>query len=416
MSGAWLGAEPSGAGAQPLHVLHVFQPEIGGVPKYAANLAHGLRAAGWRVSVACAPDAWVRNDLDAAGFDVLPVKAAHRPHPLRDAHAVHKIARWCREQRVSLIHGHSTKASLLVALAGRLTGVPSVYTPHTWAFQMDAPLALRAAYAVGERQLARRFHAGVMAVSESERVAAFRWRVARDASVRVVRTGLPALPTVDRDEARRLLGLEQEEVVAVWVGRVAAQKRPDDLVPIARAVAGRVTVLALCAGLEGTPLAAKLRAAGVRVVPSSSSPAIVYAAGDIALHTSQWESCPLVVLEAMSAGLPVVAYWVGGVPEQVRPGKSGYLAERGNVEELSQYVLALAGDPARRAQMGEAARLRAATVFDYQAMLEKTIDTYMRAVERPAGAAAAEPEARAALRRRLAVGEIREPIAAQYGD
>jgi glycosyltransferase involved in cell wall biosynthesis len=373
--------------ARPPHVLQVFQPKIGGVPRYAANLAHGLRAAGLRVTVACPADAPVRHDLEAAGFQTLPLNAPRAPRPIDDARAARKIARWCRELGVSLIHGHSTKAGLLVGLAGRTAGLPSVYTPHTWAFQMDAPLQVRAAYAVAERRLAREFHAAVMAVSESERVAAHRWRVAPYGRVRVIRTGLPAIQTVDRREARRLLGIDEDTVIAVWVGRVGAQKRPEDLIPIARAVAGKVTIAALCAGLDGNGLADDLRDAGVLVVDPACSPATVYAAGDIVLHTSQWESCPLVVLEAMMAGLPVAGYWVGGVPEQVRTGRTGFLVGRGDIEMLSESVLALAAEPELRARLGEAARRRAGTVFNYHGMLDGVIDTYLAVLGYPARAA-----------------------------
>jgi glycosyltransferase involved in cell wall biosynthesis len=372
--------------ARPPHVLQVFQPKIGGVPRYVANLAHGLRAAGWRVTVACSADAAVRYGLVAAGFDTLPLETEGAPRPIDDARVARKIARWCRDLDVSLIHGHSTKAGLLVALAGRTASLPSVYTPHTWAFQMDAPLRVRAAYAVAERRLAREFHAAVMTVSESERVAAHRWRVAPYGRVRVIRTGLPSIETVDRCHARRLLGVDHGEAVAVWVGRVGAQKRPEDLVPVARAVAGKVTIAALCAGLDGSPLAKDLRDAGVLVVDPSCSPATLYAAGDIVLHTSHCESCPLVVLEAMMAGLPVVGYWVGGVPEQVRTGRTGYLVQRGDIGMLSQRVVALAAEPEVRGRLGQTGRRRARTVFDYHRMLHRIIETYETVLGYPADA------------------------------
>ncbi len=366
------------------HVLQVFQPTTGGVPKYAANLAHGLRAAGWQVTVACPADACVLDDLEAAGVDILPLRAERAPNPWHDARAMQKIAHWCRARGVSLLHGHSTKAGLLVALAGRMAGVPSIYTPHTWAFQIeDVPLPLRAAYALAERRLARR-HAQVMTVSEAERTAAERWRVAPRGEIRVIRTGLPPLPTIGRSEARRLLRLDRDRVVAAWVGRVGHQSRAGDLVPIARAVDGRVTIVALCAGVHGTRLADELRAAGVVVLDQGRSPATVYAAADMVLHTSQSESSPLVVLEAMSAGLPVVGYFVGGVPEQVRAGRTGYVVERGDIEMMCECVAALAGNSDVRARMGDAARRRATGVFDFDTMLDEIIDVYVEVAYRDA--------------------------------
>lgn len=378
-----------------LHVLLVFAPDFGGVPRYASNLARGLLDAGWRVSVACPAAAWRRGSVDAAGVEFLSLEVGRSPHAYDDARAVRRIARWCRERDVSVIHGHSTKAGLLAALAGRVAGVPSVYTPHGWAFEMSVARPLRAGYAYLERQLASRYHAAVITVSASGRAAAERWRVTPRGRIDVVRTGLPQLPVVDRELARRELGLSPDAVVAAWVGRLGAQKRPGDLAPIARALGSEVRVVALCDGIDGTPLATDLRRAGVVVADPGCPPATIYAAADLVLHTSHWEGCPLIVLEAMSAGLPVVAYAVGGVVEQVHAGRTGHLVPRGDVEMVCEWVRALARNPARRARMGEAARARVKTMFDYQVMLEALMGTYLRIV----GPAALAPGAIATAQR-----------------
>jgi glycosyltransferase involved in cell wall biosynthesis len=367
----------NGVGREPLHVLQVFQPDIGGVPRYAAALAQGLVANGWRVSVACPPNAWVCDNLRSAGIEILPMHAARGPRPWQDARAIRKLVRWCREREISLIHGHSTKAGLLVAMAGRITGVPSIYTPHGWAFEMEVPPPLRLTYALAERQFARRCHAAVMTVSAFERGDAERWRVTPRGQIQVVRTGLPEMPHIDKAAARRALGVDEEGTVAAWVGRTGPQKRAGDLAAIARALGEEVTVVALCDGIHGTPLAGELAEAGVVVADPGCGPATVYAAADIMLHTSQWEACPLVVLEAMAAGLPVVAYSVGGVPEQVQAGRTGHLVERGDVEMLCQCVLALARNPDVRRRMGEAGHQRATRVFNYGAMLERIMQAYM---------------------------------------
>ncbi len=369
------------AEATPPHVLQVFQPETGGVRQYAINLTEGLLARGWRVSVACPARAGVFERLGAAGANVLPLEIERSPRAWHDTRAVLRLARWCREHNVAVVHGHSTKASLLAAMAARQAGVPSVYTPHGWAFQMRVHPALRAAYALFERQLAHRCHAAVFAVSASERAAAERWRVAPRGRIQVIRTGLPASDlTITRAVARRELGLPDDATVAVWVGRVGAGKRPQDLAELAHRVKPSVTIVALCEGLHGTALAEELRAAGVVLAPPACEPPTVYAAADLALMTSDWESFPLVVLEAMSATLPVVGYAVGGIPEQIHAGRTGYLVQRGDMETMSECVLALADNPVVRERMGEAGRLRATSLFDPASMLERTMQAYLDVV------------------------------------
>src|SRR5437660_1240504 len=167
---------------------------------------------------------------------------------------------------------------------------------------------LRAGHALFERQFAHRYHAAILTVSGSGRAAGERWRVAPRGRIQVVPTGLPALPAISRQAARRLLRIDRDAFVAAWVGRVGDQKQPQDLASIARSLAGTVKLVALCDGIHGAPLATELRDAGVMLPDAACDPATVYAAADVMLHTSAWEACPLVVLEAMSASLPIVAY------------------------------------------------------------------------------------------------------------
>ena len=357
-------------------MLHVVQPQTGGVPTYVTALACGLSDAGLRVSVACSRGAALAATLRARGVTVLELELTHSPHLTKDAAAVAALARFCREHGVTLLHGHSTKAGMLAGLAGTRCGIASVYTPNGWSFEQQVPTPIRAAYAAFERQLVRRCHAGVIAVSYSGRAAAERWRVAGADAVRVIPTGLPPTPAVPREQARAELGLGRHEVVAAWVGRDAAQKRPRDLLEIAQRLAGHVTVVALCAGAAGTRLETELRAAGVRLADPAIAPAVVYAAADMMLQTSAWEAAPLALLEAMGACLPVVAYDVGGVGEQVKPGRTGYLVAPGDVAMLCECALALARRPRARRVMGLAGAHRAESQFSYHDMVRRFLIAY----------------------------------------
>jgi glycosyltransferase involved in cell wall biosynthesis len=370
------GAQPWSAQARTVRVLEVFQPETGGVPRYVSNLARGLVREGWPVTVAGPARALESSGLQELGVELLPILVRRSPNPLEDLAAVRELVRWCRERDVSVIHGHSTKASLLAALTGRRAGIPSVYTPHGWAFEREVKRPLRTSYALFEREMAHRYHAAVITVSASGRVAAERWHVTPRGRIRVIPTGLSPTPAVAKAAARRALGVGQEELVAAWVGRIGAQKRPQDLAPVARALRGTATVVALCDGLDGTALAGELRAAGVVVLDSALAPETVYAAADLLVHTSAWEACPLVVLEAMSASLPVIAYDVGGICEQVHAGRTGYLVAPGDVEMMVECVRALQRRPELLEAMGDAAQERLARLFAFSSMVDGIRGTY----------------------------------------
>ena len=120
-----------------------------------------------------------------------------------------------------------------------------------------------------------------------------------------------------------------------------------------------------CVGFrDGAPLRDLIRKSAFAIVPSL-----------------WYENSPLVVYEANALGKPVVASRIGGLPEEVDDGETGYLFEPGNVDELAQRVHSLAGDPATCEKMGQAARGRVTRTCQghYQALMA----LYDEAMSRP---------------------------------
>jgi glycosyltransferase involved in cell wall biosynthesis len=92
------------------------------------------------------------------------------------------------------------------------------------------------------------------------------------------------------------------------------------------------------------------------------------------------EGFGLAALEAMASGRPVVATAVGSLPELVKARETGILVTPGAVDELSAALLELAGDGRLRAEMGGRAQIRARTVFSVEAMVDRTLAVYARAL------------------------------------
>jgi glycosyltransferase involved in cell wall biosynthesis len=368
------------------HVLQVFQPSMAGVPNYVATLSLGLARRGWRVSVALPPDAVVRRELEDAGIATVPLQMRRRPAVMGDARVVRALTRYCRSADVDLIHGHSTKGGLLAALVSWRGAIPSVYTPHGWSFEMRVPVPARFVLAGYEAILARWIHRLVITVGEQERIAGERWRAlprARRASA--VATAPSALDVVPvPGPARAALGLSEAATVVAWIGRLSRQKRPEDLPVLARALTRHgITLLAAGPGIEGSLPGTEMVAAGGRLVPLGTPVGLIYAAADVLVQTSAWEGLPLVVLEAMQAGLPVVAYRVGGLSEQVIDGHTGHLVDVGDLDVMIERCVDLARRPQGRMRMGAAGRRRIAQRFGRRAMLDG-IEYAYRSVTNPA--------------------------------
>jgi glycosyltransferase involved in cell wall biosynthesis len=351
---------------------------MGGVPAYVAGLAEGLVQRGWRITVLAPPRTSVDDRLRRSGAQILRLDMAHSPAPT-DARAIGTLARACRQGGADLVHGHSTKAGFLAALGARMARVPSVYTPNAWPFQGKGRV-LQAAYGRFEGLLGRRLHHTIIAVSESERQLGLARGIRPRGGIRVVHTGLPRSRLPGRERARAVLGLTEGELVAAWVGRCHPQKRPGDLAPLARLLRPEgVTLVALGKGLADSPEGEAARVAGAHLLPEGHEPGAVYVAADIFVQTSAWEGFSLAVLEAMAAGLPVVAYAAGGLAEQVVQGRTGYLVEPGDVDGLAARVVELGRTQWTLARAGAAGRAVVDRRFSYEQMLQGIEDVYERA-------------------------------------
>jgi glycosyltransferase involved in cell wall biosynthesis len=104
-------------------------------------------------------------------------------------------------------------------------------------------------------------------------------------------------------------------------------------------------------------------------------PALMKAA-DICVHPSLWEGFGLTLLEAMAAGTCIVASRVSTIPEVVLDGETGWLVPPGDSDALGAAILRLLADPARRRELGEAGRRRAAETFSVERMTRATETLY----------------------------------------
>jgi glycosyltransferase involved in cell wall biosynthesis len=111
---------------------------------------------------------------------------------------------------------------------------------------------------------------------------------------------------------------------------------------------------------------------------------------DLVVSTSHSEAMPLAVMEAMGSGLPVVGTRVGGVPDLIQHGITGYLAAPGDIDGLAQSVRTLIQEPAMRRAFGERARALAVQRFSLADSVKATGDLLVRLSRQGRTDAAAE--------------------------
>jgi glycosyltransferase involved in cell wall biosynthesis len=190
----------------------------------------------------------------------------------------------------------------------------------------------------------------------------------------------------DRAEARHRLGLPQDAFIVLFVAEDPNGNMWKDYATLKRAFArlkdrfrGRAVLLALGAGGTRSDIQGD-----VRLLPFLKDPAMVaeyYRASDVYAHAARAETFPTVILEAMACGTAVVASAVGGIPEQVRDGSTGYLVGPGDDAMLAERLAALESDPELARSMGERGQALALERFSNKRMLADYLDWYEEAME-----------------------------------
>lgn len=189
------------------------------------------------------------------------------------------------------------------------------------------------------------------------------------------------------DELRASLAGEGQPLL-VHVSNFRPVKRPVDCVEILSRVSKRginTKLVMVGDGSERTNVEHRARCLGVfdKCVFVGKQPNIVdyLSAADVLLLPSEQESFGLAALEAMACEVPVIASRVGGIPEVVTDGETGFLSEVGDVEKMAQDAARLLGDETLRRQMGNRARESAVTRYRTDIIIPKYIEFYERVLE-----------------------------------
>jgi glycosyltransferase involved in cell wall biosynthesis len=360
--------------AEPIRVLRVIaRLNMGGPALHVAYLSEGLAERGYDTTLVAGSLARGEGSMayvaESRGVDIVHVDALSREiSPIRDALSVLRLARLIREQRPHILHTHTAKAGAVGRLAALLAGDARpkivVHTFHGHVLRGYFGLPKTLAFRLLERLLAR-VTTRLVAVSPQVRDDLVELGVAPAERFTVVRLGIELDErlggSATRDETRALLGIAPETFVVGWVGRMTGVKRTDDVLSAVQQLRGRGVDAALLMVGDGPDRDhVEERSSQLGIIRHcfflgyQEDVAGWYQAFDAMILPSANEGTPVVVIEALAAGCPVVATSVGGVPDVVHEGVDGFLVPVGDTKAMAERLERLARDPELRRAMGKA--------------------------------------------------------------
>ncbi len=355
-----------------MKVLYLItKSERGGAQIHVLDLLRTLRD---RIDpvVACGEDGFLLEECRKLGVEVHVVPELVYPiRPLQDARAVLAVSSLIRRCRPDIIHGHTGKAGLVARAAGLLTRTPAFYTVHSWSFVGTGHRT--SSVAVWLERAMRLAGGTIIEVCRSNFEMARQRGVVNPTRHLVIWNGMPDTP-------RRACPDPNRPTRILMSARFVVQKGHSALL---YALSGIEQPWQLTLAGDGpckTEMEQLSRQLGIqdRVTLTGDTDRVdsLLASSDIFVLSSRYESLPLSIIEAMRAGLPVVATDVGGISELVTDGVTGHLVPRSDIPRLRERLQDLIISPEKRSRMGHLGRLRYERDFKVDVMAGAVLSLY----------------------------------------
>lgn len=308
-------------------------------------------------------------------------------NPLKDLIALIKLFRFCRREKIDIIHTHSSKAGILGRWAARLAKVPIItHTIHGWGFYPKQNFLKRRLFIFLEKMTGK-ITDQLIAVSRANIETGIKNRIGEKGKYTLIRSGIKPSQfqnvEVNITEKRKELSLDPDTKVVGMIAPFKPQKAPLDFIKVANQVIEKrpKTQFLLIGDGELRPeiersikeldLEKKVILTGWRKDISQILKVI-----DVLALTSRWEGLPRVFPEAMASELPIVANKVDGAPEAIEEGVNGFLVSVGDIRDMAEKIIALLDNPEKAKEMGRKGREKVFPEFDIDLMVEKIDNLY----------------------------------------
>ena len=366
--------------SKPRILYLITQGELGGAQVHVKLLLEHFKNE-FEIKVCCGTESYLAEQakiLDVP-FEVIPGLGKNMLS-LKDMQAVAFLLKVIQQFQPNLISCHSTKAGGIGRIAAGIAKIPVIFTAHGWSF--FGSFSRRVTIPFIQRILTQ-WTQKIICVSEYDRELAIKKKIAPHEKLLTIHNGMPELG--EKFLAAPGIG---EKVVLTMIGRFSV---PKDHLLLLHALSNLRNLNVWELWLVGWgPEEHRLKQEAKRlqlenrvffIAKKNEEIPETLAKSHIFVLISNWEGLPRSILEAMRAGLPVIATNVGGVPETVIDEQTGFLVPPKSVNELTSKLKILIENPELRVAMGGQGRKMFLKNFTIEKTIKKTKDVYIEIIE-----------------------------------
>jgi len=371
---------------QKINLLYVITKlELGGAQKQLLSLIKNLDKEKFNPFLFTAKDGLLVSEaLSISGLTLIKSRyLACAINPLKDAFALLEIYRVITNNKIDIVHTHSSKAGMLGRWAARLAKVKVIlHTVHGWSFN-DSQRLWRTFFIWLER-LSAYFTDKLIIVSCHDKQKGLNHHIGREDKYSLIRYGINYTEfRVKEQNFRKTLGLSPKDLVVGMVSCFKPQKSPQDFIKLANLIKQILPDIKFLLVGDGV-----LRRKIERLISQFNLQKEIILTGwrrdipqilstiDVFVLTSLWEGLPIVVLEAMAVFKPVVATHTGGISDVIIEGRTGFLVAPGDMQEMSDKLIPLLKNENLRRQIGQNAKDCLGADFSLENMVKHTQDLY----------------------------------------
>lgn len=350
--------------------------DMGGSQKYVLALANHFRGA----IAAGAERGELFEAAEKAGVEHYKLKHLRRNiEPIHDLLAFFEILKLIKKLQPDLVHVNTSKAAFLGSLAGKIARKKVVFTAHGLIFHEPGLIISEAMFIKLER-FASRFRDYAIAVSEADYQFGLKHRIIKFGLGKRIHNGLEQVRFISRADAQQKLGLSDAKFLIGTIANLYHRKGIDSFITAIKPLANKdeVRIVIIGEGPERPKLEELITTLGLEntvILKGEIAKASTYLkAFDLFVLPSRKEGFPYVLLEAMQAGLPILATDVGGNSEALGAG-CGMIVPSDSPSHLTTAIRELMANKDLREKLANQA-LSQSKIYSLERMLEQTAEVY----------------------------------------